>query len=312
MKKILKNFCIVGYGKHAKLKILPALMNSKKIKLSIVSKKNINLKSITQFKNLDEALLSCSDSTVFILATPPEIHYSQIKKIVSLGRDLFVEKPIFVATSEAKDIYNIAQNNKNIIVEMLMYKHTKLYNLCKNYFNKKKKLVDKIKIYFTLPSLPKKTFRDKKSIKSSIFYDIGCYIFYFLNDLSISIENLKIEKIVIKNHRLESISLRGFHNKLQIFAQFGVTDKYVNNVIFENYNKMSIGFENIFYGRKAKKNVNLKNSFKNKLVTFDDINGFEELFKVPQSEWKKSEKLRFEKLIVVNETMENLSSQIKL
>ena len=75
---------------------------------------------------------------------------------------------------------------------------------------------------------------------------------------------------------------------------------------------MSIGFENIFYGRKAKKNVNLKNSFKNKLVTFDDINGFEELFKVPQSEWKKSEKLRFEKLIVVNETMENLSSQIKL
>ena len=49
MKKILKNFCIVGYGKHAKLKILPALMNSKKIKLSIV-KKNINLKGITQFK----------------------------------------------------------------------------------------------------------------------------------------------------------------------------------------------------------------------------------------------------------------------
>ena len=38
---------------------------------------------------------------------------------------------------------------------------------------------------------------------------------------------------------------------------------------------------------------------------FDDINGFEELFKVPQSEWKKSEKLRFEKLIVVNVTSRN-------
>ena len=29
MKKILKNYCIVGYGKHAELKILPVLMDFK-------------------------------------------------------------------------------------------------------------------------------------------------------------------------------------------------------------------------------------------------------------------------------------------
>ena len=34
MKKVLKNYCIVGYGNHAELKILPALMNFNRIKLN--------------------------------------------------------------------------------------------------------------------------------------------------------------------------------------------------------------------------------------------------------------------------------------
>ena len=312
MKKILKNYCIVGYGKHAELKILPVLMNFKNVQLSIVTKKKINIDGVSQYKNLDQALKSSPDSTVFVLVTPPEIHYFQIKKILKFERDLFVEKPIFVESSEARDIYNIAQNNKTMIVEMLMYKHTKLYNYCKKYFYKKNKLIDKIRINFTLPSLPNKTFRDNKSIKSSIFYDIGCYIFYFLNDLAITIQNLEIEKVVIKDNRLKLISLKGFHKKFQIYAQFGVTNEYINNVIFENNNKMSVSFENFFYGRQAKKNVNVQNSFKNKLITFDDINGFEELFKVPRIDWKNCQNVRFEKLIIVNEVMENLSSQIKL
>ena len=75
---------------------------------------------------------------------------------------------------------------------------------------------------------------------------------------------------------------------------------------------MSVSFENFFYGRQAKKNVNVRNSFKNKLITFDDINGFEELFKVPRIDWKNCQNVRFEKLIIVNEVMENLLSQIKL
>ena len=62
---------------------------------------------------------------------------------------------------------------------------------------------------------------------------------------------------------------------------------------------------------KLKKMLML-NSFKNKLITFDDINGFEELFKVPRIDWKNCQNVRFEKLIIVNEVMENLSSQIKI
>ena len=120
-----------------------------------------------------------------------------------------------------------------MIVEMLMYKHTKLYNYCKKYFYKKNKLIDKFKINFILPSLPNKTFRDNKSIKSSIFYDIGCYIFYFLNDFEITIKNLEIEKVEIKDNRLKLISLKGFHNKVEIYAQFGVTNEYINNVVLK-------------------------------------------------------------------------------
>ena len=50
MKKILKNYCIVGYGKHAELKILPVLMDFKNVQLSIVTKKKINIDGIIQFK----------------------------------------------------------------------------------------------------------------------------------------------------------------------------------------------------------------------------------------------------------------------
>ena len=60
---------------------------------------------------------------------------------------------------------------------------------------------------------------------------------------------------------------------------------------------MSVSFENFFYGRQAKKNVNVK-FFKNKLITFDDINGFEELFKVPRIDWKNCQNVRFEKLLL--------------
>jgi len=50
------NFCIVGFGNHAKTKLLPALQNSNKNILGIVSSKENLSTKITVFKNLQEAI----------------------------------------------------------------------------------------------------------------------------------------------------------------------------------------------------------------------------------------------------------------
>lgn len=312
MNILKKKFCIVGYGDHAKFKIIPALFKFKGVELSIVSKKKIKSLSFKIYSNLIEALKTTSEDTIFVLTTPPEVHFQQITLILSFNRDVYVEKPIFVSSAEAKNIFRKLESSNNIIVEMLMYKYTKLYQIFKNNFFKNSNQIKTIAIFFTLPHLPSNTFRENSSIKSSIFYDMGCYIFSLLNDLHISLNDFEIKKYNFNNKKIQNIIFVGKSKNMEIYVELGINKEYENKVILKKYNNVSLSFENFFYGRDSNKRITISRKNKLKYVFFDDLNGFYEMFKIPRIFWVDTQKKRMSKLLQINKKMENIGSKLKL
>ena len=306
-----KNFCIVGCGEHAKLKIIPALLKLKNVKLSIVSKKKMKLNNYKIYSSLIEALKTLSEDTIFVLTSPPELHYQQISLILSFNRDVYVEKPIFVSLTEAKSTFRKLEGKNNILVEMLMYKYTKLYKIFKKHFTNNINQIKKIEIIFTLPNLPSNTFRDNLSVKSSIFYDMGCYIFSLLNDLSIPLKNFKVKEYEINNRKIQNIIFFGSANNMDIYAELGINNIYMNKVTLTKHNSAELSFENFFYGRETSKRINISKKNKFRELTFKDINGFYELFKIPRNNWIETQKKRMKKILKINKKMETIESKLK-
>ena len=92
-QKNWKNFCIVGSGNHAITKVIPALIaGNKDIKGIVSSKKNI-LSEFKKFNNIKESLINLPKDTVFVIASPPDMHFKQAREIIKYGRDVIVEKP---------------------------------------------------------------------------------------------------------------------------------------------------------------------------------------------------------------------------
>ena len=304
------NFCIVGFGEHAKNKILPALLDKKKEIFGIVTSKNLSNLKFKTYHNLDVAINNSNDNTIFILTTPPKVHFNQIKKIQSSNKNVFVEKPIFVSKREA-GLFVKNSNNKNIFVaEMLMYKYTRLYEVFKKYFNKRLSTIKSIETTFSLPKLPKNTFREEKNIHSSILYDIGCYSINLFVDLKMSINDIKVKKFQFKHNRLEKLTLTGKHDDINIISNISINNIYQNKVKILKKCNISLEFSNFFYGRKMKKKVFLKKNKNFKNFFINDLNGFQEMFSVSKKSWLKSQKRRFKKIEIVQEKLESLSKEI--
>jgi len=59
-----------------------------------------------------------------VIATPAVTHYQMVKKFLSAGKDVFVEKPLALDSREAEELIKLAKNKKRI----LMVDHLLLYH----------------------------------------------------------------------------------------------------------------------------------------------------------------------------------------
>ena len=75
-------YCIVGYGSHAKSKVVPSILNISSEIVGIVSKKKKIDETFYHFSNLEEALKKVPKKTIFILCSPPDTHAQQALKIL--------------------------------------------------------------------------------------------------------------------------------------------------------------------------------------------------------------------------------------
>ena len=301
------NYCLVGYGNHSVTKLLPALEKLKKNIMGIVSTSNRSLDNKHMiFRNLEEAISKSDNSTVFIIATPPSVHLSQIKMIIAAERNVFVEKPIFISTRDVLDIESSLSQKKLFVVESMMFKHTFLYSKFLEYWVKYKKNIIKLECFFLIPSLPLNTFRDELSIFSSPLYDMGCYIITLLIDLGYKLKNLRVEEVLYKKNKIEKIVIKNTFGSIEFLIEFGLGKKYQNSIKLSSKDSQFSEFSPFFYGREGMKKIssNCNNIF------IEDFNAFEEMFRMSNNFWLSNQKKRFIKLKKVNMVLEDLSDQI--
>ncbi|MBN1901543.1 Gfo/Idh/MocA family oxidoreductase, partial [Candidatus Sumerlaeota bacterium] len=86
-------------------------------------------------ESLDD-VLNRSDIESVVIATPAGLHYEHAKKCLDAGKHVFVEKPLALSLSDAKELVETAEK-KNLV---LMVGHTFLYNDAVRYV---KNMIDK-------------------------------------------------------------------------------------------------------------------------------------------------------------------------
>tara|TARA_B100000242_G_C43050578_1_gene490816 strand:- start:2503 stop:3456 length:954 start_codon:yes stop_codon:yes gene_type:complete len=305
------NYCIVGFGNHAKTKLLPALLKLGKPILGIVSsKKNLDL-PYDIFKTINDALKQSNEKTIFVVSSPPKEHYQQIKLLLKFRKNILIEKPIFIHPREVKLTEQYIKNTDVIVAEMLMYKFTNQYKKFIKFWNKKKKQCNKIECYFNIPEISSGTFRNSDEITSSSLYDVGSYLFSLLVDLKLYPLDLEITKIKKRKNKFLKFFIKGSHkHNIDIYLEFGFGNQYHNSVKIHYLKNYIASFDKFFYGRDGEKNIILQNNKTLKKITTHDINGFEYMFSKNNSYWKKNQKERFNKLRYVNNILYSLTIQL--
>ncbi len=303
------NFCIVGCGNHAQKRIIPALKNINAKKINAVSSQSIKLPIHKQFSKLNEALIAVEKETVFIICSPPHLHFSQAKKIINSGYHLFIEKPITTKLNHLKKIISLSNSNNAFFVENLMHKYSNFYDTFINFWKKNKGNIKKIKISFIIPSIPEKSFRTKSNEFPVNIYDIGCYIVSLINDLEAA-PKIRIENIINKKDiDKEIIEARSEVNSVEVKTTFGFGNVYNNSVIIEKTDGEEFKFEPFFYGLDGERKIICSTKKNHKSKKFYDDNCFEIMFSKENNYWFESQNIRNNEMIKNLTLLENLHKQ---
>ncbi len=306
------SYYVVGYGRHAKNRIIPALEKNNQIISGIVSSKNKLTPSSFIFSDLESSLKVSAMNTVYILCSPPQLHFEQASLILQSGRSVIVEKPAFMSLREASIAIDLARKRDLDVIEAFMYKYTRMYENFISFWSQHNASVKNISINFLIPEFPNSTFRDELPIFETILFDIGCYPISLLVELyenCIDFHGLNVS-IESNTHTSKIIKISMTINKINFFISIGIANTYQNDVKIEIIDKGMVTFSPFFYGQTIDKSIgyDLENSIR--IEHFNDINGFEAMFQINRLDWEKSKEIRFKKIIESATIMDELSRQL--
>ena len=313
-KEDIINYCIVGLGRHAENRIIPAIIKSKNILWGIVTKRRVNSNKVKYFYSLNRALKNCPSNTVFIVCNEPLNHSRDAQKILKCGFNVLIEKPMFLTSSELRSASSL--NGSQFFYECFMYKFSLMNEKIKKFFNNEISL-KKIDIIFTIPELPMGSYRDCETISASSIYDMGCYPFSFINEYNIAVSELKLMKVSfkgIKTRELFFIKCLGKLNnkKFPISIKFGVNKPYVNLISITKSDNMKYTFKPFFHGRPVKKTISAyKNNNLFTKETFTDRDAFYHMYNQKVSNWQKDFKKNSETSLKNINMMEEIIKQYR-
>ena len=262
---------LIGNGSHAKKRIIPSL-NQKKININQIFSSKDPLSKILINKKKVKNLF-------YYICTPPQTHFKIINFLLSKKQNVIVEKPAVLKLDELKKIkIAISKNKKNIFIENLMYKHSKIFSKLKSYWNRNNKKISKIEINFLIPSFFKIGFRLKSKDRFIILHDIGIYPISLLNIFGIKITKIKILNKIISNNKLKQLSVLLKSDELEIKINIGEKVKYNNNILLTQSNGLKVYFDKIFNGTKVDKEITFINGKIKKIFLIKDHDCFVKLF----------------------------------
>lgn len=301
------SFCIVGIGRHAKERIIPALENNGKKILGYVSSKKDNF--LPSYNDLLLSYKSIPKDAVYVVCSPPRNHFEQALSILNSGRSVIIEKPAFMNAKEAAVVLDLCQKNNLIFVEAFMYQYTKLFNKFIIYWNVNINYIKNINISFLIPKFPLSTFRDNNLILETVLYDIGCYPISLLVDVGFSIDNLVISNYSF-NSNLMKLDIANIERNININISIGISPVYQNYVELETFDKKKIIFSKFFHGLSINKTIIYQDSKNSYIDRFTDLNGYENMFNIPSRNWIENQNLRFSKIIKSTTLLEFISKQL--
>lgn len=186
---------IWGLSPHSLEKILPNVLKIKKFNFIgfLTRSKNNSLTENLPYKLFidEEEFLNDSNMNIVIIATPPALHYKNAKAALLNRKNIIVEKPITINLEDTENLILLAQKLNLFMIEAYYYKIHEQYNTIKsiflNYKNKPLSIISR----FGIPKVNRKSFRDKKFLGASVFWDVGCYPISIVSDF-FDLDNLTI------------------------------------------------------------------------------------------------------------------------
>ena len=300
--------CLVGLGMHAKTKLLPSL-------LKIYDEHNISLVSssfppsecnLRVYVRLEDSFEDSDKNTLYIISSPPQAHLIQARQILNAGFDVMVEKPCLLNLFELKKLISLSKSKKKLLIEMMMYFENNATNYLVDFIQKNINSVLKISSTFTIPSIPKGTFRNEQDLNSSLLGDIGCYPLSFLAHINKLPDFMNAKKVLLENDRY-IFGLKASSHESKIDIKIGHDSIYQNNIIVEFNNKTKIKVSPFYYGRPGKKIINI--SYPQKIIEKEliEINAYEKMFAKTRDKWLKDESKRFSIMLRVTDLIERIA-----
>ena len=171
-----------GIGRHATRRLLPALEQSKSLRLVCVCTRNRGLGQTTAAKmqcdyyGTSEAMLADERVRAIIVSTPTGLHHQHGVAVLGAGKHLLCEKPFAHSRQSTVALFELATKKGRRAVGALMYKYHPQ-------FQKLKSLIQQgtlgelraLSIKFGMPALNTNTFRDDPTLGGGAALDITCY-----------------------------------------------------------------------------------------------------------------------------------------
>lgn len=310
-----KKFCVVGIGAHASTKLVPALRQNNQHIVGIVSSKDVFNFNFTGpvFRTMEEAIAQTPDTTVFLISSPPKLHFSQTAKALKSGRNVILEKPGFICGKEAKAVSLIASQKQLVMAEAWMYKFSKVYSRLISEWVSSKEHITSFDMVFKVPNFPPGTFRNSPAFGNSIIFDIGAYPVSLMLELGINIEHFNVTDTQFEGKFLTVIALkfRDKINKIDVRFVVGKSNKYENYVNIKYTNGRSRKYTPFFYGRAGSREIiDLNEDMLDSVLKVEEENLFCAMLSQPLSVWRSSQAVRLDRMVKATNFLSKLEKKI--
>jgi hypothetical protein len=232
---------IVGYGAHAKRRIIPALKKIEQIsEIHLISDRDLSKDDIGEVKIFNYSELKNIDVTydLILISNYPVKHMDLFKKVKNFGSKFIIEKPI---TSKLelllKNEYDLIFQDK-LVYESNAFLFHPVYQAVKDIMRSKN--ITKVVSSFTIPKLNKDNYRYNKELGGSSILDQGVYPISLTINLFKTNFNIKQYKVFYDeklNIDTGGTLLAKALDGIEVELNWGINQEYKNELTILSKNK---------------------------------------------------------------------------
>ena len=238
--KVIK-IAVWGLGRHALLRVIPAITFIKDLSLFGVYSRNIDsvMETSTEWGcfgySTQKQMLQDPQVDVIYIATPIGIHADQVALALEAGKHVWCEKPLTCSYEDTKRLVSSAKKNNRMLVEAFMYLYHPQFRKLKSFVDDKSNgRLFSISCKFGMPLLDKPGFRYNSSLGGGAFWDIASYPVSILVALMMSHDaEVLFSEILTKSNNsvdTEGRALLRLSNDTSAYLEWGMELGYKNEI----------------------------------------------------------------------------------